>query len=108
METKRFSEIEAEFYTRVEKMIWCNVATVDAQQRPRSRIMHPVWEGLTGWATSRRYAYKAKHLAANPHVSLAYIADVAKPVYVECVAEWVDDVAEKQRVWNFLKSIPEP
>lgn len=108
METIQFSEIEPEFLNRVKKVIWCNVSTVDTRQRPRSRIMHPVWEGATGWVTSRRHAHKAKHLAANPHVSLAYIADVAKPVYVECVAEWEDDAEEKQRVWDFLKSKPEP
>lgn len=108
METHDFSEIQAEFTARVERMIWCNVVTVDAQQRPRSRLMHPLWEGLTGWATSRRNAHKAKHLLHNPHVSLAYVADVAKPVYVECIAVWEDDPAEKARVWDFIKSIPGP
>src|SRR5690606_26236101 len=106
--THDFAEIKTEFTERVERSIWCNVATVDQQQRPRSRIMHPVWEDLTGWVTSRRHAHKAKHLLQNPHVSLAYVADIAKPVYVECIAEWEDDPAEKARVWAFLKAKPEP
>ena len=108
METTHFADIEEEFTHRVSTMIWCNVATIDAQQRPRSRIMHPVWEGAIGWVTSRRHAYKSKHLADNPHVSLAYIADVAKPLYIDCTAEWEDRPEEKMRVWEFLKSTPEP
>lgn len=108
MKTRNFNDIKSEFSTRVEKMIWCNVATISPKQRPRSRIMHPVWEGSTGWVTSRRFATKAKHLEANPYVSLAYVADVAKPVYIECKAAWEDDMDEKIRVWDFLKSTPEP
>jgi general stress protein 26 len=108
MTTYAFHEIEAEFNKRVQQMIWCNVATVDEQERPRSRVMHPVWENMTGWVTSRRNAYKGKHLSLNPHVSLAYVADVAKPVYIDCVAEWEDRMDEKIRVWEFLKSTPPP
>lgn len=108
MEMTNFADIEETFNERVQKAIWCNVATIDLKERPRSRIMHPVWEGSTGWATSRRNATKSKHLANNPHVSLAYVADVAKPLYIECLAEWVDDMEEKIRVWEFLKSTPEP
>jgi hypothetical protein len=36
------------------------------------------------------------------------VADVAKPVYVDCVATWEDDPTEKARVWEYLKSTPEP
>ncbi len=108
METKQFSDIIEEFSCRVEKMIWCNVATIDHKQRPRSRIMHPVWEDSIGWMTSRRHAYKAKHLAKNPFVSLAYVADVAKPLYIDCIAQWEDNVEEKLRVWEFIMSKPEP
>ncbi len=103
-----FSEIESEFIARVHKVVWCNVATVDAQQRPRSRILHPIWEGSTGWITTRRHSPKAKHLAAHPHISLAYIADVAKPVYADCTAVWVDDLSAKQHVWDLLKNAPPP
>ena len=44
----------------------------------------------------------------NPYVSLAYITDMFKPVYAECRAEWVDDLAEKQRIWDLFKNTPEP
>ena len=89
MEVSSFSEIEAEFIERIHRMVWCNVATIDTLNRPRSRILHPLWEGATGWITTRRNLHKAKHLAHNPYVSLAYIADLAKPVYVDCKTEWI-------------------
>lgn len=108
MEVTEFSEIQAEFDARVRTMIYCNLATVDRHTRPRSRIVHPVWEGEIGWVTSRRYAHKARHLEQNPHVSVAYVGDLVKPVYVDCVATWEDDPDEKARVWEYLKATPAP
>lgn len=108
MEITNFSDIEAEFIQRVHTMIWCNVATVDAQGRPRSRILHPIWEGNTGWIGTNRNTLKARHLDSNPYVSLAYIADVMKPVYVDCKTEWIDDLSQKQRIWDLFKNTPPP
>jgi pyridoxine/pyridoxamine 5'-phosphate oxidase len=71
MEVSSFREIEVAFLQRIERMVWCNVATVDRRNRPRSRIVHPLWEGSIGWVTTRRNMHKAKHLAHNPYVSLA-------------------------------------
>jgi hypothetical protein len=108
MEVRDFSEIEEEFINRVHTMVWCNVATVDSRQRPRSRILHPIWEGSTGWVTTHRNSYKHTHLAHNPYVSLAYIMEVMKPVYVDCTAAWVDDIEQKRRVWELFKNAPPP
>ena len=74
----------------------------------RSRILHPVWEGSTGWITTRHDSPKIKQLAANPAVSLAYIADLFRPIYVECTAVWDGDLATRQRIWDLLRSLPEP
>lgn len=41
-------------------------------------------------------------------MSLAYITHIFKPVYVDCRAEWVDDLEQKRRVWNLFKDAPEP
>ena len=38
----QFADIETEFIARVHRVVWCNMATVDAQGRPRSRIVHPI------------------------------------------------------------------
>lgn len=107
-EIANFAELQAEFMARVTQAVYCIVATVDRQNRPRTRVMHPIWEGSTGWVISWPQSHKAKHLAANPHVSLAYLPETAKPVYVECVVEWIDDRAEMQRVWELHQTIPAP
>jgi len=108
MRVSSFSEIEQEFYERVHKMVLCNFATLDTHNRVRSRILHPIWEGTTGWICTRRGTPKTKHLAHHRYVSLAYIIDTNKPVYVDCVAEWADDPSEKQRVWDLFCTTPPP
>lgn len=106
--TTTFAQIEHEFMQRISKMVYCNFATVDAQQRPRSRVVHPIWEGTTGWYTTMAKTAKLNQIAANPYVSLAYIAEPFTPVYVECRASWHDDLPTKQRFWRLCQSIPEP
>ena len=107
MEVLQFEEIQTEFMRRVSQAVYCNMATVDRKGRPRSRMLHPVWEVATGWCISWK-ALKNKHLELNPFVSLAYIQDRDKPVYVDCRAEWVDDENEKHRIWELHKKLPPP
>jgi uncharacterized pyridoxamine 5'-phosphate oxidase family protein len=112
MEVESFAELEEEFLARIASVVWCNVASVDTAGRPRSRIMHPVWEVVdgvpVGWVGSRRNAFKVKHLANNPYLSLAYIAEATKPVYVDCKAEWVDDMDLRKHAWDLTASLPPP
>jgi|SRR5262245_31761208 len=112
MTVSSFAEIEQEFIERVHTMVWCSLATLDTRNRVRSRILHPIWEvaseGATGWASSRRHALKEKHLAYSPYCSLAYIADIARPVYVDCTAEWADSPADKQHLWDLFQSSQPP
>ena len=37
MKIATFAEIADEFLERVNKAVWCNVATIDTKGRPRSR-----------------------------------------------------------------------
>ena len=106
METTTFEDIQSQFMERVQSAVYCNVATVDSRGRPRSRVMHLVWEGSTGWVVTDPASYKTKHLAANPHVSLAYLSDPLKPVYIEATAEWITQTEEQLRVWELYKVIP--
>jgi hypothetical protein len=93
---------------RIEKMVWCSAATVDGQGRPRSRILHPLWEGSTAWVTSDRNSFKSRHLAHSPYVSLAYVSDWARPSYADCHAAWVEDREVMQHVWDLCPTFPEP
>lgn len=108
MDVTAFADIEEDFIARVSRTIWCTVTTVDGQGRPRGRILHPIWEGSTGWIATGRKTHKAKHIAANPYVSLAYWDPQHEQVFADCRAEWVDDPSEKQRIWDLFKSTPEP
>jgi general stress protein 26 len=108
MKVSSFSEIESEFIERAHKMVWCSMATLDTRNRLRSRVIHPIWESSTGWATARRHSLKSRHIAHNPYVSLAYIADVIRPVYVDCRAEWEDERFTKQRVWDMFGAAAPP
>jgi hypothetical protein len=105
-----FAAIEPEFIARVHQRVWCNASTVDSRHRPRSRVLHPLWEGSTGWVMTGRQTLKTRHLARHPYMSLAYIdlADPFKPVYAECRAEWVDDLAQKQRIRDLFAATPPP
>jgi hypothetical protein len=108
MEVSRFEDLQEEFMARVSQAVYCAMATIDRQNRPRMRVMHPIWDGCIGWIISWPVSHKAGHLARNPAVSLAYIADTARPVYVEASAEWIDDVEEKRRIWELYRITPPP
>lgn len=108
MEVANFAAIQPEFIARVSQAVYCAMATVDHQNRPRLRLMHFVWEGPVGWVISWPASPKAQHLAHNPSVALAYIQNAPQPVYVDGTAKWVDDIAEKQRIWELHKAIPPP
>ena len=107
-EVTRFEDIQAEFMDRAQQAIYCNVATVDLKNRPRSRVMHVVWDGPIGWVITWPESHKSKHLANNAYVSLAYIHNPMKPVYVECTAKWVEERTEKLRIWELHQTIPPP
>lgn len=108
VEIQTFTGVQAEFMNRIQKAVYCSLATVDRKDRPRSRILHPIWDGPTGWAISWPGSHKSKHLERNPYVSLAYIADRDHPLYVDALAEWVDDEAEKLRIWELHRATPPP
>ena len=91
MDVSSFDEIAVEFRRRIEQTTWCTMTTIDRQGRPRNRLVHPVWEEPTGWLATGRYTFKAKHLAENPWISLAFWDQQQEQVYVDCRATWVDD-----------------
>ena len=103
-----FTEMQPEFLARVSQAVYCNMTTVDRQNRPRSRMIHPIWDGPIGWLISWPQSHKAKHLRTNPYISLAYIQDKEKPVYVDCRAEWVTQEGEQIRIWALHQQTPPP
>jgi general stress protein 26 len=105
---EKFEGIAELFDGLVRKIVWCTVTTIDTAGRPFSRILHPVWEGRVGWIATGRQTLKTKHLAKNPDVALSYWTPEHDTVIAQCRAEWADDTATKQRIWNLLKDTPAP
>ena len=100
------------FVATAHRIVWATVATVDRRGRPRSRILHPLWErteaGLTGWIVTRRSPLKTAHLARTPFVSCAYWDATHDVAIADCHADWEPDVAERGRVWALFAAAPEP
>lgn len=47
------TDVAPPFVETAHRIVWATVATVGPDLRPRSRILHPIWEWdgeeLTGW-----------------------------------------------------------
>jgi general stress protein 26 len=103
-----FAEIQEEFIARAHDAIWCVVTSISPANRPKSRLLHPIWDGQIGWVATFRDSPKAKHFERNPYVSVTYCKEPFKPVYADCIAEWADDLPQKQFAWNLFMNTPPP
>lgn len=109
--------IAAGFHARVARMVRCNVAMGDGQGRSRSRLLHPVWEGATGWIGTWRTSVRAGHpppspkmalLARTPQASLADVGEPLRPVSVDGRAEIVEGREGKTCCCAPTRSFPLP
>jgi hypothetical protein len=103
------------FVDIAHRIVWCSVATVDRAGRPRTRILHPIWEpdgegGLRGWIATRPTPLKVSHLARSPFLSCSYWDATHDVAIAECRAEWVGDDEQpvKDRVWRLFADAPPP
>ncbi|MCK9517653.1 MAG: pyridoxamine 5'-phosphate oxidase family protein [Dehalococcoidia bacterium] len=108
MDVRSFDEIRDTFNARIARIVWATVTTVDAKGRPRARLLHPIWDGSTGWIATGRHSFKAKHIELNPYVSVSYWDQQHEQVFAECRAQWADDTETKRRVWELFKSTAPP
>ena len=103
-------EVAPAFVEMAHRIVWCSVATVDHQGRPRSRILHPFWEWdgdtLTGWIATGPTPTKRSHLAHSPFVSCSYWTDNHDTCTAECRADWHYDDATRIAVWNKFATAP--
>ncbi|MFN8569969.1 MAG: pyridoxamine 5'-phosphate oxidase family protein [Kouleothrix sp.] len=100
------------FIEMAHRIVWCSVATVDTHGRPRSRILHPIWQWdgtqLVGWIATGPTPAKRAHLAAHPFVSLSYWAPNHDTCVAECQAAWAFDDATRTMVWELFRNAPPP
>ncbi|REJ84257.1 MAG: pyridoxamine 5'-phosphate oxidase family protein [Acidobacteria bacterium] len=93
-------------------IVWASVATVDRRGRPRSRILHPIWqwdgEELVGWVATGPTPTKRAHLEHSPFVSCNYWAPSQDTCVAECRASWRLDDETCTWLWELLASTPPP
>lgn len=106
-----FEPFAEEFLLRTGEIIWCTATTVDAQGRPRSRILHPIWQvidGLpVGWVVTSQTPVKTTHLARNSHLACMYWNPDQNTVAIDYVAAWANEL-EKVHVWDLYMTTPPP
>ncbi|MFG1790767.1 pyridoxamine 5'-phosphate oxidase family protein [Nocardia sp. NPDC049149] len=107
-----FADLEAEFDQYVGRIGYATMVTVDRQNRPRTRVLIPIWETVDGrplgWLATYKTPVKAAHLAGNPHVNFSYWAPGNNSVAVDATAEWVDTPEVRQRVWQLYRQTSPP
>ena len=106
------TKVAPAFVEMAHSIVWCSAATVDKKGRPRSRVLHPIWEWdgakLQGWIATGPTPIKRAHLNASPYISLNYWAQSHDTCVAECRATWAFDEETRTMVWNLLANTPEP
>jgi hypothetical protein len=100
------------FVAMAHRIVWASVATVDADCRPRSRILHPIWlwdgTSLVGWVASGPTPVKRAHLDVHPDVSVSYWTDTHDTCTAECRATWANDSETRTWLWDLFVHAPAP
>lgn len=106
------ADVGPAFLQMAHRIVWCSAATVDARGRPRSRILHPLWQWdgstLSGWIATGPTPMKRSHLAASPYISLNYWDPSQDTCVAECSAEWAFDDETRREVWDAFVNAPAP
>jgi general stress protein 26 len=111
MASMDFEPLRVDFLRITTEILYCTVTTVDPKGRPRSRVMHPIFQVVDGrplgWAVTDRTPLKDRHITANPYVACCYWSPTQNTVAIDCTAEWVDDEDVLRQVWDIFAA-PEP
>lgn len=106
------AEIAPNFVDIAHRIVWATVATVDGAGKPRTRILHPIWEfdgdDLRGWILTSPQSPKAIDLATTPQLSVTYWDPTQDTVTADCNAIWEDTDEERQAGWDRFANGPEP
>lgn len=107
-----FPNVATAFVDMAHQIVWCTAATVDKNGRPRSRILHPIWqwdgENMVGWIGTSPTPVKRAHLKGSPYMSLNYWAPNHDTCTAECKATWAFDDETRTKVWDLFLNGPEP
>ena len=99
-------DIAQPFIDVAHRIVWATVATIDPEDRPRSRVLHPIWEwdGSTfvGWIATSPTPIKIAHLAHRPFASVNYWDQQQDMAYADKITR------VGLRVWDLFEHGPEP
>jgi len=96
---------EAAFWKKVHavatKATWAYLGTA-VDNQPKVRVVHPAFEGERLWIATGRASHKAKQIERNPRVELFFQVSAPDMVHltVSGRARFIEDTAEKKRIWN--------
>jgi hypothetical protein len=100
------------FIEMAHRIVWCSAASVDSHGRPRSRVLHPIWQwddsSMVGWIATSPTPIKRAHLQKSPYLSLNYWAPSHDTCVAECRVSWAFDDATRSKVWDLFLHAPEP
>ncbi|MEO6158083.1 MAG: pyridoxamine 5'-phosphate oxidase family protein [Ilumatobacteraceae bacterium] len=100
------------FIHMAHRIVWASVAMVEPDGRPRSRVLHPIWEWagdeLVGWIMTGKTPIKTAALAGQPAISLNYWSPSHDTCEIDCVASWADDAVTRHRTWHLFSDAPQP
>jgi len=112
MPTNPTVETTDAFIEMAHRIVWASVATVDRDNRPWSRVLHPLWERqgdeLIGWIATGPTPTKLAHLAHSPFVSVNYWTADHDTCTAECDATWITDDEQCIELWERFKTAPAP
>ena len=108
----KLQDIAPKFVDMAHSIVWATVATTDSKGRPRSRVLHPIWqwdgEQLVGWVATGPTPTKRAHLETSPYASANYWRPDQDTCVAECRASWAFDDETRTWLWNLFKETPEP
>ncbi len=106
------SQVAPAFVEMAHQIVWAAAATVDTKGRPRSRVLHPIWEWdgtrLTGWIATSPESLKAKHMDGTPFVSLNYWTQNQDTCLAECKVSWETSDEARHATWDRFVNGPAP
>ena len=100
------------FVEMAHRIVWATVATVGVDGRPRTRILHPLWEwdgtDLVGWIATSPLSSKRADIDATPVVSATYWNPEQDTCTADADVTWILDDDGRRDLWERFASAPAP
>src|SRR5262245_33033283 len=110
--TTDLAAVAPAFVEMAHRIVWASVATVGPDDRPRTRILHPIWEwdgtDLVGWIATAPTPLKRRHLEAHPFVSVKFWAQTHDTGAAGGGAGLLLDLPTREATLKLFAEGPEP